>query len=108
MEAARREIVETKLAQLFGETVTQMMWKIELPSSRAERLNAAAELVEEAKTEVEELKTEIENWYDSLPDSFRDGEQGESMQETISSLEEIYDSLEGVDFSPVNFPRMRT
>lgn len=35
--------------------------------------------------------------YDNLPDSFRDGEQGDKMQTAIDAMQTALDELEGVE-----------
>lgn len=107
VQAANIKSVESKLKQLFGEATVQGMRKVDLPNSRSQRLNDAEQKVAAAKEEIEELRTELETWHDSLPDSFRDGDQGESMQEAMDRLQEIYDELEAVDFNGVEFPGKR-
>lgn len=107
VEAANINSVESKLKQLFGEATVASLKKIDLPNSRSQRLTDAYQQVESAMEEVEELRTELESWYDSLPDSFQQGEQGDSMREAMENLQRIHDDLEGVDFGNVEFPGMR-
>lgn len=45
--------------------------------------------INDAFSEVESLRDELQDWYDNLPDSFRDGEKGDELQEAISALESV-------------------
>ncbi len=47
----------------------------------AEQLNAIMD-------QIEEIKSEEEDKYDNLPESLRDGEKGDALQEGIDNLEE--------------------
>lgn len=46
-------------------------------------------LIEDACSELEGLKDELQEWYDSLPESFQNGDKGSTLQDTISTLENI-------------------
>lgn len=61
-----------------------------------DRMSTVLGAVEEASSLVEELKDELQDWYDNLPESFQNGEKGDELQDTISSLEEAYDTLEEI------------
>jgi hypothetical protein len=63
-----------------------------------ERADAAVEKLDEAASTVEELASEMQDWYDNLPDSFRDGEKGEQLSEAQSLLEELNGELTSFDF----------
>jgi len=80
--------------------------KIEVPSSRADRLSAAESEFESAKSTVEELKEEMENWRDGLPENLQSGSKADEINECIDQLEEIQNNLDSCDFSSVSFPGM--
>lgn len=108
VQAANVNSVEAAIRKHFGDVAVKSMRKLDLPNSRQQRLDDCQRLVEDAKSEIEELKSELENWYDNLPDSFRDGDQGEQLQEAIDGLNDIETDLETVDFSRFSgFPGMR-
>lgn len=77
-------------------------------ASRYDRLAEAMDKVGEGISEVNCLKEELEEWRDNLPDSFRDGEKGQALEEAISQLEEIEHSLEDAQqgAGDVDFPGM--
>lgn len=106
--AANINSVESRIQKHFPDTMAKhCLVKVDLPNSRSERLAAAQKKVEDAKSEVEELRGELEEWYDKLPDSFQNGEQGEGMQEAIDALQELENELESLNFGNINFPGMR-
>lgn len=107
VEAANIASVESKIQKYFGDVLKGEVKKIDLPNSRPDRLKDCEQKVHDAMEEVEELRTELEDWYDALPDSFQNGDQGENMQEAMDNLQAIHDELENVDFSTVSFPGMR-
>lgn len=76
------------------------------PKSRAERLAVAESLADEAKGIVEELKDEMEQWRDGTPENLQGGDKYSSVSDCCDALEEIHSSIEGLDFSSVDFPGM--
>jgi hypothetical protein len=52
--------------------------------------------IESCAEEIGQVRDEYQDSYDSLPDNFRDGQQGEDIQEKIDGLQEFEDSLSGV------------
>lgn len=57
--------------------------------ARKARLQEAIDILTEVKDEEQEA-------LDNLPDSFRDGEQGEKMEEAISNIDEAVSQLEEI------------
>lgn len=97
--------VTKKAEEAFGPKLARVQ-KVDLAKSRADRLAQIAGDVDDCRGEVESLKEELQDWYDNLPESFQSGEKGDALQSAIDSLQEIEDSLEGVDFDSVEFPSM--
>ncbi len=93
---------------LSVERVTEAMVRMVKPrrSSRADRLADALRRVEDAKGEVECLREELEEWRDNLPDSFRDGDKGQMLEEAIQNLEQVESSLDEAMSTDVEFPGM--
>jgi hypothetical protein len=55
---------------------------------KRKRLGKAFDLIAEAEEILEEVKSEEEDSYENLPDNFRDGDNGEEMQNYIEMLDE--------------------
>jgi hypothetical protein len=100
--------LRAKLRNVFGDVDSAIVRKIDLANSRPDRFESSVRKVSEAREEFETLREELETWYDSLPDSFQQGDQGENMQAAMDRLQEIHDELDKIDFSAVEFPGMRT
>jgi hypothetical protein len=64
---------------------------------RRAEIERAATLIDEAKGILEEARDEEQDYYDNLPDNFRDGERGDNAQSAISCLESACEALDGVD-----------
>lgn len=109
VRATNIKTVEAKLKQLFEVPMEELkITKIDLPNSRQERLDDCRAQVEGAAVEVETLKDELQDWFDALPDSFQQGEQGDNLNEAINGLGDLQSELEGIDFSSfTGFPGMR-
>ena len=58
------------------------------------KLKEAYQKINEACAIVEEVKNEEEEKLDTMPDSFKEGEKGEKMQEGIDALGEAAEALE--------------
>jgi DNA-binding transcriptional MerR regulator len=97
--------VQKKIQKAFPGQEVQVE-KIKVISSRPDRLGEAEEACENAKSIVEELKGEMEEWHENIPENLQDGSKANEVQECIDALEELNDSLEGIDFSSVSFPSM--
>ena len=52
--------------------------------------------IQQAYDTLTEVREQEESAYDNLPESIRDGDRGDEMQEAIDMLEEVTDSLEDV------------
>jgi hypothetical protein len=76
------------------------------PESRAARFAAAQALASDAKDEFQQLLDELQEWLDNLPESFQQGEKGETLQTAIDSLEELLGHCEEVEGVSVDFPGM--
>lgn len=55
---------------------------------KRKRLGKAFDLIAEAEEILEEVKSEEEDSYENLPDNFRNGDNGEEMQNYIEMLDE--------------------
>jgi len=107
VDAARRESVEKKLRQAFGEEVpTHSVEKVKTPESRADRLSQAESSCDDARSIVEELRDELQNWLDSMPENLQSGQKAGEIQEAIDALELLQSDLENLDFGSVSFPGM--
>src|SRR5260221_3860495 len=62
-------------------------------SSRADRLDNAKSMIDEAREIVEELKDEIQEWYDNLPENLQGSEKGSLLEDCVTNLETVADSL---------------
>ena len=61
---------------------------------KRKRLGEAFDLISQAEEILEEVKEEEEDGYDNLPDSFRDGEKGEAMQNCVEMMDEVIGYLQ--------------
>ena len=101
-----RRIARAKFAGVAKDLIEQGVARVTKAkySSRADRLSEAESMVSDAQGVVEELKDELQEWYDNLPDNFKDGDKGSQLQEAIDALESLHSNLEeaignfGVDF----------
>lgn len=57
-------------------------------NTRRKNLRGLIEKTEGLKLEIEELRTEEEEYYNSMPESFQDGEKGDRAQTVIEYLDE--------------------
>jgi chromosome segregation ATPase len=67
------------------------------------------EKVDEIRSDVESIRDEEQDKYDNMPESIQQGEKGDTMQEGIDSLDDLYneldslyDELDNIDFSSVD------
>lgn len=90
----------------FGKETSVSVTDDSPPESRADRFQTAIDDVSGARAEVEELRDELQNWYDNLPDNFREGDKGEQIQSAIDELETVASSMEEVENASVEFPGM--
>ncbi|MCD8362810.1 MAG: hypothetical protein LUC98_07615 [Lachnospiraceae bacterium] len=61
---------------------------------RRDRLGKVFDQITEGMDVVDAVRREEEESYDNLPDSFRDGERGEEMQNYMEMLEEVSNYLD--------------
>jgi hypothetical protein len=73
--------------------------------SRAADLEHAEDLVTKAVDIVGELKKDMEHWKERMPEQFQGGYKEEELDATASSLEDIENALNGIDWD-VEFPGM--
>lgn len=74
--------------------------------SRRKRLEEEIEKINSSKTAIEELRDELQVWLDNMPENLQEGQKAEELEEAISSLNMIIDSLEEAEDNEVNFPGM--
>lgn len=60
------------------------------------KLKEANVKLEEAKGIIEEVKNEEEEKLETMPDSFKEGEKGEKIQEGVDNLDQALNGLEDV------------
>ena len=65
-------------------------------NTRRKQLEALIERIEVIKEELEVLKDEEQEYYDNMPDAFRDGEKGEKASQIIDALDCAYLNLADV------------
>lgn len=63
-------------------------------ATRRKQIQAALDLISEARGILEDVKSEEQDAYDALPDSFRESERGEKMENAMSILEDAVCDLE--------------
>ena len=63
---------------------------------RRKRLEAIQHLIDDALAQLEQVREEEQDAFDNMPESFQDGERGETMQEHIYSMEEAESSLDEI------------
>jgi hypothetical protein len=70
-------------------------------AERRKLIAEATALLSRAKDMLEQARDDEQEAYDNLPDSFRDGDRGETMNEHIDNLTTVVDAIEeftGHDF----------
>lgn len=65
-------------------------------SSRRKEIRDVITKLKDIAGEIESIKDEEEEAFDSLPESFQYGENGEKMQEAINNLEYAFDSIDDI------------
>lgn len=65
--------------------------------ARRKRLGEAFDKCAEILEILEEVKQEEEEAYENLPDSFRDGDRGEEMQNYIEMIDEVAGYIEDAE-----------
>jgi hypothetical protein len=59
----------------------------------AKEISDIVDALQTCAEEIGAVRDEYQDSYDNLPDNFRDGQQGEDIQEKIDGLQEFEDSL---------------
>ena len=62
--------------------------------ARRNTIEIVAASIENAISELEMCRDEEQNYYDNMPDTFRDSSKGEAADDCISDLEDAISSLE--------------
>lgn len=62
-----------------------------------QRISTVLGAAESANATAQELKDQLEQWYDNMPEGIQNGSKGEELQEAISSLDEVIDSLNNLE-----------
>ena len=63
-------------------------------NQRRKSIDAIVAILQQAQANLENIQEEEQECFDNLPESFQDGEKGETAQEAIDSLQNAYDSIE--------------
>ena len=66
-------------------------------AERRKNLEKVEALIGEARTLLEDIKSEEEDAYGNLPESLQNTERGEKMDEAISEMDDIIDTLEDAE-----------
>ena len=64
--------------------------------ARRKRIQELKDKLLDILTEIEGIKDDEQEAYDSLPESFQDGDKGSKMSEAVDNLDSAYSSLEEV------------
>ena len=64
--------------------------------ARRKRIEKVVNLLEELRDELESVKDEEQTAYDNMPESLRESERGESMQEAVDTLDDINTDFENL------------
>lgn len=64
---------------------------------RRKRLAAIAERVRDCIAELEEIRNEESDAFESMPESFQNGEKGEKAQNAIEAIEQAIGDLENAE-----------
>jgi len=51
-------------------------------------------VIPDAISEFETLRDELQDWYDNLPEGFQNGDKGDQLQEAISALDNVANTLD--------------
>lgn len=108
-KGARAETIQKLVADAIKSKYPEASVNVsrkEPAESRSDRFSEAQSMVADAKSEAESLRDELQDWHDNLPESFQNGEKGESLNEAISQLEEFISGCESAESANVEFPRM--
>lgn len=64
--------------------------------ARRKRLDSIIEELEELQQEIATVLEEEQEAFDNLPESFQEGERGQTMQEAIDNLENVDTDIENI------------
>lgn len=106
-KGSRADALEKFLKEKY-KGITVSIRRDDPPESRADRLAVAESYVEDAKADVECLRDELQDWRDNLPENLQSGSKADELDEAVSALDTIIDSLDSAagEFSSVSFPSM--
>ncbi len=68
-------------------------------NQRRKELEGAAKKLEEAREILDSVSQEEEDAYDTLPESFQDGEKGETMKSNIEAINDVSSDIEDLETS---------
>ena len=100
------EKLAEKLKSEFGDDAGISVVDATPPSSRSDRFQSALNDISNGRGELESLRDELQEWLDNLPENFQQGDKGQELEESISTLEDMIGELENTEGSEVNFPGM--
>lgn len=66
-------------------------------ADRRKKLGEAWTKIAEGLSLIEEVKSDEEDYYENMPESFKEGEKGQKAQDAISELESAIDTLEQLE-----------
>jgi hypothetical protein len=101
-KGGRTNSIKRELEEKLGMNITIV--KKNPNPSRAERLSEAEDLVSQAKDIVQELQDEMQNWNDNMPENLQQSDKAQQVSDAADNLQLLYDDLDNVDFSIVEFP----
>ena len=81
------------MQSLMG-AVTTPQKGIRMNKARRKELSRVVELIEEARELLEVIKDEEQEAFDNMPESLQYSERGETMEEYISVMEDMIDTLD--------------
>jgi hypothetical protein len=65
--------------------------------ARRKQIEEVLGRISEARADLETLKDEEQDYYDNMPESFQNGQNGEKAQAAIDALDEAINKLEDVE-----------
>lgn len=98
IDASRLDILQQKLKDALGVDITTTVEKLKKSPSRADRLRDAEMLVSDAASIIEDLKNEVEEQKDNLPENLQGSSRAERLDDTVSTLSDLFDTLNDANF----------